>query len=611
MDDSLVRCRRARPGLRTGDLDWAWARSWLEQQRPISTFDPVPAGFRLIDVQSKSVVLAPPFSSLFKYACLSYVWGNTASYQTTRENIHLHAKDGSLAHENVPATIRDAMTACHYLGIGYLWVDRLCIVQDDDDADGEKQIQINNMGRIYNHASVVLAAVEGKDAESGLRGVSKSLPRTTNGMFYFKDQAVIMESKWANRGWTYQEAILSRRLMMFTSHDVFFERERDILKRKITKAWPGHWFHGSLTYPEVVSNYTKRALTNPNDILNAFHGICGHLFEENHRFGLPLNSFHTAVIWLPVDNGNDRRFSQGNHIFPSWSWTSVKGQIGIYPTSEFGDNWGSSAFPTSSWIFIDQIDIDGNASMSFPRPPDPGRWTHMVSLAGPACRSGCMPTVPRTLLGYEPGSRDENNHLWCGWRSHKEFWEHCQDFDEKGVPAYAAGIPIEQKRLAAKPGRVLVFAQAAILPITASNGWEAHCPKCRPSSESCTGGNRCGVYIGGKIAGIISFDLEGHGQEVLSKSNQIQLVSILASKHEILGLEPQFSEGNAGEKILHCLRREFHKWDEDEDMIDVFCVMAVETLQKGGGVSRRIGLGFVDFSEWLKLEAEKSFFVLE
>ncbi|KAK7512484.1 heterokaryon incompatibility protein-domain-containing protein [Phyllosticta citriasiana] len=156
--------------------------------------------------------------------------------------------DQSLDGLNVPATIRDSMTACRYLGIGYLWADRLCIVQDDDDVDGEKQIQINNMGRINNHASVVLGAVEGKDAESGLRGVSKSLPRTTNGMFYFKDHAVVMESKWANRGWAYQEAILSRRLMMFTSHRVFFERERDILKRKTTKAWPGHhWFHGSLT----------------------------------------------------------------------------------------------------------------------------------------------------------------------------------------------------------------------------------------------------------------------------------------------------------------------------------------------------------------------------
>ncbi|KAK8179547.1 heterokaryon incompatibility protein-domain-containing protein [Phyllosticta citribraziliensis] len=635
MDEDLAKCPRQRPypDSRKGELDWTWARSWLDLKRPTSTLEPIPAGFRLIDVQSKSVVRAPPFSTHLKYACLSYVWGQTTSYQATRESIHLLEREGSLAHKDVPATIRDAMTACRRLGIGYLWVDRLCIIQDDDDPDGEKQAQIDNMGRIYSHAFVGLAATEGEDANSGLRGVSKSLIRTQHfwRSFDMKDSAIGV-SKWAKRGWTYQEAILSRQLMMFTASDVFFEREKDPLHRVPSSF---HWFHGpAITYRQAVSNYTQRALSNLNDVLNAFHGVCDYLFDEDHRFGIPLNSFHNAVSWLPVHDEHERRPSQGQHIFPTWSWISVKGQISIDSSEDLG-KWGTDTLPVSSWVFVDRINTSGKASMSFPRPPDPGQWHTVVSVAGWACRSGCMPTVPPTLLPYEPGSGTEARYIESKWRSPKEFWEGCQAFDESGSPAYLAEIPEEQKRLAASPGRVLVFSQAAVLPIEAWEDSETVFHPClndarksptlqtrfgRTLDDSPTlqalehgepleGGNRCGVYIGGEKAGMVSFDDQSHGREKLKSTKEVQFVSIWASRRWKRGLFSQFGKQNPDVEILQCLVLELDKWNREEHDVDYFCVMAIETLDSG--VSRPIGLGFVDFSMWLEMRPKKASFVLE
>jgi hypothetical protein len=121
-------------------------------------------GLLLIDVKQRCIVSAKPGT---KYIALSYVWGGVKMLQTTRDNLADLKKPGSFVHnaEKVARTILDAMDAVEALEESYLWVDSLCIVQDDASV---KHDQISKMHIIYGQAALTLIAMSGEHANAGL-----------------------------------------------------------------------------------------------------------------------------------------------------------------------------------------------------------------------------------------------------------------------------------------------------------------------------------------------------------------------------------------------------------------------------------------------------------
>jgi hypothetical protein len=108
-----------------------------------------------------------------RYFALSYLWGRVAMYETRKNNYHTRLLPGSLrSPENgddlLSSTIRDAMTLVRDLGERYLWVDSLCIIQDDAES---KYKAIHQMDLVYSRAYSTLVALSGSDASSGLPGV--------------------------------------------------------------------------------------------------------------------------------------------------------------------------------------------------------------------------------------------------------------------------------------------------------------------------------------------------------------------------------------------------------------------------------------------------------
>ncbi|MCV5073228.1 HET domain-containing protein, partial [Escherichia coli] len=91
------------------------------------------------------------------YVTLSYVWGTTQQAMLKRENLLRLQLPGSLQGAT-PQTITDAMMFTSYMGYRYLWVDTLCIIQNDD-ADKMSQLQI--MGDIYKNANFTIVAAAG------------------------------------------------------------------------------------------------------------------------------------------------------------------------------------------------------------------------------------------------------------------------------------------------------------------------------------------------------------------------------------------------------------------------------------------------------------------
>jgi hypothetical protein len=117
---------------------------------------------RFIDVQNQCIIQR---KHLERYAALSYTWGSRKQYCLTRKNIVDLEKKGSLANRSkaLGPTVMDSMQVCRSLNISYLWIDALCIVQDDAES---KHAQIKNMDYIYANAYITLVAAAEQIIES-------------------------------------------------------------------------------------------------------------------------------------------------------------------------------------------------------------------------------------------------------------------------------------------------------------------------------------------------------------------------------------------------------------------------------------------------------------
>ena len=187
---------------------------------------------RLIDVEKKCII---PGCHNVSFVALSYIWGaNTKPYLTQSTKIAFE-QEGSLHQHVLPATIYDAFTVTQALGERYLWVDSCCIVQDDAD---DKLTYISRMDMVYGLASVTIIATAGIDAEAGLPGVKQGsrsriqAPFTANGVPLMETldpngtgdaESYIGESVWNERGWTFAKRLLSRKSLVFTDEQVYWE----------------------------------------------------------------------------------------------------------------------------------------------------------------------------------------------------------------------------------------------------------------------------------------------------------------------------------------------------------------------------------------------------
>jgi hypothetical protein len=126
---------------------------------------------------------------------------------------------------NIPRTIHDAMIVTKELGIRFLWVDRLCILQDDEEAIHE---QVTSMASIYACSYFTIVAASGSDDQCGLPGVvhPRKLRRTVlclNNATRLALNDTAWEEKdntYSSRAWTFQERLLPSRCLVFYQNTV-------------------------------------------------------------------------------------------------------------------------------------------------------------------------------------------------------------------------------------------------------------------------------------------------------------------------------------------------------------------------------------------------------
>jgi tetratricopeptide (TPR) repeat protein len=360
----------------------------------------------LIDVTAGCLIKG---TSADRYFALSYVWGCSNMSTTLKSNFDERLEQGSLleAKCKLPQTIRDAMVVVASLGERYLWVDSLCIVQDDAD---HKYRDIRNMDIVYGRAFATIAAVHGADADAGLPGVRPNTrpPQITESLTVLAGSSeleynsargsesvevtmaatasplpLILDTEvWGSRGWTLQEKLLSRRCLYFTPTLLYFQCNHETVGETTLGApatYLGHSLGSSRSfqsenpladlnrvalisgserlcrnfkvYAKLVELYNIRQLSDGFDILNAFSGILsvlGERFRSGFVSGLPTFALDLSLLWTPEQKMLQRPYKPGQY-FPSWSWAGWKGFA--VPTSSVEyrlfDTLNSESLPNS------------------------------------------------------------------------------------------------------------------------------------------------------------------------------------------------------------------------------------------------------------------------
>jgi hypothetical protein len=177
------------------------------------------------------------------YMTLSHCWGKLNILKLTVENLGRLLK--SIPFTELPKTFQDAISITRALGIQYLWIDSLCILQDSED-DGRRESAM--MGDVYSNSFCNIAATKAKDGSVGCfgnRDVFEAIPliikpavgspalqsRLRDGGEYpeyhfLSDDLVnqaITYSPLGCRVWFFQERLLSPRILHFSAHQMVFE----------------------------------------------------------------------------------------------------------------------------------------------------------------------------------------------------------------------------------------------------------------------------------------------------------------------------------------------------------------------------------------------------
>lgn len=322
----------------------------------------LPAEMRVIDVVEGCIIPAP---SNCRYVALSYVWGQVQTLSLRSETVKNLENPGALweHRSTIPKTISDAIQVTQRLGERYLWIDSLCIIQDST----HKRSQVLGMGQIYGAAVLTLVAAHGDHANTGLSGVemgSRQAKQITQEVWpdliltcSIDSPGHPADSVWASRGWTCQEQLISKRLLIFMRGQVMWqcptchlcedtaafnkiqppERLHQLPTKKLgPPSLPPASIHALKPllrpqafsrYASIIHDYSKRRFTFEDDVLHAFEGFGSVLHESfgsTPLAGLPQAYFDQSILWMP--SHMQRRREGTGKIFPSWSWAGWAGQ---------------------------------------------------------------------------------------------------------------------------------------------------------------------------------------------------------------------------------------------------------------------------------------------
>ncbi|KAF9549267.1 HET-domain-containing protein [Agrocybe pediades] len=302
-----------------------------------------------------------------RYTTLSYAWGGDQKEKTTKAKLRSYVEEG--LPKELPLTIADAITATHRLGLRWLWIDALCIIQDSDE---DKLRELADMGHIYQDSYVTLSILSSYRADQGFLPDAADHPVLP---FYTKDgkigemklhfyierrtpgrlaryETVRTHDPLRHRGWCFQETILSPRRIVFSPPGLLYAcrgYEQDITRpeeggqskpaeripvtalfsdQKRGKASRGDeelhdlWSH-------LINRYTACEISYSSDKLVAFSSVAEvyqNITNDEYLAGLWKHRFIDGLLW----KCGAMRDRPKEYRAPTWSWASIDGGVEMH-----------------------------------------------------------------------------------------------------------------------------------------------------------------------------------------------------------------------------------------------------------------------------------------
>lgn len=298
-----------------------------------------------------------------RYIALSHPWGNGEQHDhfcTTKDNLGSRLSAG-IDLKDFPNTFRHAIEVTRALGIPYLWIDSLCIVQGPG---GDFDTEAKRMETVFSSAYCVIAASRANGTSSGFlwerseREVVRLDGYLAHDPVYVCEaidnfQHDVIEGALNKRGWVLQERALAPRTIYFTENQTYWECGQGVRCETLARLTNSQAsFLGDPNFPKLAMSSTRGAkirfyeslyrqysnldFTKIHDRPIAIAGLEQRLvsaFKTEGGYGV-FNGvfFGRSLLWTRdtkrsdglklIDFPRDQKFR-----VPTWSWTAYEGPI--------------------------------------------------------------------------------------------------------------------------------------------------------------------------------------------------------------------------------------------------------------------------------------------
>ena len=281
-----------------------------------------------------------------RYATLSHCWGKTNFEVLTSRNIQNFTRQ--IPTSALSRTFQDAIFVARELKINWVWIDSLCIIQNDAT---DWEVESSKMASIYGGATLNIAASSAIDGHGGLFfdrethwqcQIELQLGGKTAGYSCIADHAhevLVQQSILASRAWTLQERLLPARTVFFTKNQVFWEcqqgRACELFPTK--SPYNMHMWHEletprvrRLDWEHIIENYSRTKLTNPTDKLVAISGLVRAIqlqTRDEYVAGLWRSTLLCDLCWRISGVSSKIPLAPIPYRSPSWSWASLDNEV--------------------------------------------------------------------------------------------------------------------------------------------------------------------------------------------------------------------------------------------------------------------------------------------
>jgi hypothetical protein len=291
-----------------------------------------------------------------QYAALSYVWGHsTALWDSRTLKTNLNQRLFNLEADEFPKTYSTAIAIASTLGFRYIWIDSLCILQDDDD--DKRDNFTNHMSNIYQNAQITITSVKESANEECL--ASRQVATLKDAVSFVNDMIYAVPSMgnpaidiggespsgplWSNRGWTFQERLLSPRCLYFTGSQMYLECRQQLVEetglQHFTSIYKRLDYKGKIreqlekNWPAMVRDYSKRQLNHHTDRIPAILGIASQIHSPTVdpavSFGFFSDRLTIDILWEADGQPlTPQELPMDSKLLPTWSWARWMGKVG-------------------------------------------------------------------------------------------------------------------------------------------------------------------------------------------------------------------------------------------------------------------------------------------